>query len=114
MKGIMTTPDRERNDLRDDADYWDDLAERVSRSAAQASRETTLDWLAEPRAGIAVGCFLLAAALALTTRTRPAETPADLALFIVPSDQAGQTILLSAHPPAIGGLLLSERGERAR
>jgi hypothetical protein len=110
----MTTPDRDRNSLRDDADYWDDLAERVSRSAAQAAKLTTLDWLAEPRAQITVGCVLLAAALVLTTGTSSAEVPADLAQVIVPSDQIGQAILLSRNPPAIGALLLSERAERAR
>jgi hypothetical protein len=110
----MTTPDRDRNSLRDDVDYWDDLAERVSRSAARAAKQTTLDWLAEPRAGITVGCLLLAVALALTTRPWSAEVPADLAQVTVPSDQVGQAILLSGNPPAIGALLLSERGERAR
>jgi hypothetical protein len=110
----MTTPDRDRNSLRDDVDYWDDLAERVSRSAAHAAKQTTLDWLAEPRARITVGCVLLAAALALTTRTSSPGVPADLAQVIVPSDQVGQAILLSSSPPAIGALLLSERGARTR
>ena len=110
----MTTPDRDRNSRRDDADYWEDLAERVSRSAARAAKQTTLDWLAEPRAGIAVGCVLLAAAVALTTRTSSAEVPADLAQVMVPSDQIGQAILLSGNPPAIGALLLTERAERTR
>jgi hypothetical protein len=77
-------------------------------------KQTTLDWLAEPRAGITVGCLLLAAAVALTMRTSSAEVPADLAQVIVPSDQIGQAILLSSSPPAIGALLLSERAERAR
>jgi hypothetical protein len=110
-------PDRQRADPRDDATYWDELAGRVSSFAALAAKQSALDWLAEPRVRVTVACALLAAALALTMRTSSTSSPGTLEVWtqaLAPSDQIGQAILLSGRPPAIGALLLSEQGGRAR
>ena len=95
---------------RDDAEYWDALAERVAAGAVRPANTGALDWLAQSRtAGSAV---LLIAAVAFgfaifsaSSSTRDENWTANLA----PDDAVGKTIAAPERPPEIGALLLASR-----
>ena len=104
----------DRTEGRDDAGYWDALAERVAANAARESRENGLDWLARSRTGWIAASLLLVAAL--TFLMLPAETSAARSLgrawaqALAPADDVGKAIILRDSPPAIGALLLAVGG----
>jgi len=97
--------------VKDDAEHWDALAERVAREAARRSRHATVGSLAASRAGLIAASLLLAASLAFMTMTwrqgsrRPAP---ELGQALAPSDDVGRAIAVTGGPPAIAALLFAE------
>lgn len=106
--------------VRDDAGYWDALAERVAADAARVSREggDGFEWFAHARASWVAASLLLAAALAfmaLPTESSSAKSlSAEWAMALAPADDVGRAIILRDDPPAIGALLLGGRDGSAR
>lgn len=100
--------------IRDDADYWDALTERVATNAARESTASGLAWLAQSRTSSWLAAsLLLAAALAflvLPSKSLSARRPgADWEQALAPADDVGQAIVLRDAPPVIGALLFRVR-----
>ncbi|HEX9563458.1 MAG TPA: hypothetical protein VF981_05795 [Gemmatimonadaceae bacterium] len=97
--------------IRDDSEYWDALAGRVTAHAAGSG--SGLAWLARSTVGWSVGSLLTAVALASVvvwtngSSTRPREDWVDA---LAPADTVGRAIFLADGPPAIGILLFGEGG----
>lgn len=104
--------------VRDDAAYWDALAERVAADAARESKAGGFDWFAHSRAGWVAASLLLAAALGfmvLPAEDSSARTfSAVWAQALAPADDVGRAIMLHDGPPAIGALLLGGPGGGVR
>jgi hypothetical protein len=100
--------------VRDDARHWDALAERVAANAARQSKGRAFDWLAHSRASWVATSLLLAAALALivlpSDNSSVTSRSVEWAQALAPADNVGRAIILHDGPPAIGALLLGERG----
>lgn len=99
--------------VRDDAEHWDALAERIAATASRDSKSSSLDWLANSRASwIAASLLLLAAWASLMIQ---AESPSagsssgEWAQALAPADDIGKAIIVRDRPPAIGALLLGDR-----
>jgi|SRR5579884_2483981 len=89
--------------VKDDAEHWDALAERVAREAVRRSS-------AKPvlRGGLIAASLLFAASLAfmaLTWRQTPPRPVAELGQALAPSDDVGRAIALTGKPPAVAALL---------
>ena len=101
--------------VRDEAEHWDALAERVTAYARMRSRVGVGDFIGS-RAGWIAAAVMVTAALgliALRGRTSGGDASReDFARQLAPADQIGQAIALNGSPPAIGALLLVEAGAR--
>jgi hypothetical protein len=99
--------------VKDDAEHWEALAERVAREAVRrsaASPHRNADSLAASRAGLIAASLLLAASLAfmaITWRQSPRPV-AELGQALAPGDDVGRAIVLTARPPAVAALLFAE------
>lgn len=102
--------------VRDDASYWDALAERVAEHAAHASTERALEWLGRSRASWVVASLLVAAALVLIvmppSKSLAQSRSAEWTDAIAPTDEMGKAIGLPDRPPPIDALLLVPHGRR--
>jgi hypothetical protein len=101
-------------DIRDDAGYWDALAERVALHAACQSTGSGFHWLAHSRTSWVAASLLLAAAIAFmvlpTEDSFARRFSAELGQSLAPADDVGKAIVLRDAPPAIGALLLGSQG----
>jgi hypothetical protein len=99
--------------VRDDAGYWDALAERIAADAARLSKAGGFDWFARSRASWVAASLLVAAALAFmvlpTDSSSARSVGAEWAQALAPADDVGRTIALRDDPPAIATLLLGGR-----
>lgn len=107
--------------VRDDAGYWDALAERIAADAARVSKEGWgggFEWFAHSRASWVAASLVLAAAAAFLMLPSEASSTrnlnADWALALAPADDVGRALVLRDDPPAIGALLLGRRDEGER
>jgi hypothetical protein len=106
------------NQVRDDAAYWDALAERVAGNATRESKGSGFEWLAHSRSSWVVASLLLAGALAVMTL--PAASPrtssfsAEWNQALAPSDDVARAILLDDEPPAIGALIVVRKAKGGR
>jgi hypothetical protein len=100
--------------VRDDPAHWDALTERVAANAARESKGGGFEWLAQSRAGWVTASLLLAAALLsmLSSAEKSSATSrsTEWAPALAPADDVGRAMLLPDGPPAIGALLLGDRG----
>ena len=98
------------NQVRDDAGYWDALAERVAAHAARNSKGSGFSWLAHSRTSWVAASLLLAVALAFmvlpTARSSARRPSTQWEQALAPADDVGKAIVLRDAPPAIGALLL--------
>jgi hypothetical protein len=104
-------------DDRDDVEYWNALADRVSTAAVRRTRIDAVGWLAHSRVAWALTCLLGVTALAFAASARRAGAGAgrvELPAAIAPADGVGKAIVLDRQPPAIGALLIEQpsRGQR--
>jgi hypothetical protein len=95
--------------IRDQPEYWDALAERVTAHAVRST--SAFGQIAESRAGwVAAG---LAVAAAIVLMLLPPNTPADAGASwtaaLAPSDAVGKAITSPDRPPNIGALLLGDQ-----
>lgn len=100
--------------IRDQPEYWDALAERVTAHALRPT--STFGQIAESRAGwVAAG---LAVAAAIVLLLLPANPSADVGVqwtaALAPTDGVGKAVTSPDRPPAIGALLLGETTGGAR
>lgn len=99
--------------VRDDAGYWDALAERVAAHATRESKSSGFEWLAHSRASWVAASLLLAAALSFMTlpleSTSARGLGAEWRKALAPADDVGRAIILNDDPPAIGALLLARQ-----
>lgn len=104
--------------VRDDAEHWDALAERVAAAAVGASRGGSFDRFAASRAGWIAASLLLAAGLAFIALQDKDSSGSGLRAVwtqaLAPTDDIGRVITSRDSPPAIGALLLGARGEGVR
>jgi len=102
--------------LRDEAEHWDEIAQRVAEIAARKSNGSSVEWLAHSRAGWISACLLLSAVLlsifAQAENASAANRGAEWAQLLAPADEMGRAIGLPDRPPPIGALLLGGRGVR--
>lgn len=103
--------------VADNPDHWNELAERIASTVAYATKRSSIDWLATPRAGWVAASLLLVGAWALLTPTEsssPKTFTNEWAQALSPTDDVGKAIIVHDSPPAIGALLLGDRsrGER--
>src|SRR5687767_6239157 len=103
------------SDDRDDVEYWNALADRVTATALRPDSDA-LQWLAEsPRAWVVT---LAVASVALTLMTMAtSQDPIDSTAGTVttlPTDAIGRMMVDSDQPPAIGRLLLAPSVQRQR
>jgi hypothetical protein len=108
----MIAPDpSETTQVRDSAEHWDALAQRIAATAVRASRPGGVDWLARSRAGWVAASLLLAVGLWLASLPPETSSPArvrdEWAGLLAPPDDVGQAIVARDGPPSIGALLLS-------
>ena len=112
MPGLHDT-----SSIPDGAEYWDALAERVAREAAQA-RVSSIDWVAaRPARGIAVATLAGAAAVLLALSSAALSRPGvqeQWAQALAPSDALARSLSGADAPPALLTLLLDQRGEARR
>ncbi|HXT17570.1 MAG TPA: hypothetical protein VN706_18150 [Gemmatimonadaceae bacterium] len=98
----MTDPELfDTRGVKDDADHWDALAERIAREAARPSS----------RAGLIAASLLLAASLAFMTMTWRQASPrpaAELGQALAPSDDVGRAMASTGKPPAVAALLFDQ------
>jgi hypothetical protein len=102
---------------RDDAEYWNALADRVASAAVRHAKSNSLEWLAQSRAGWATTLLLVSAALVfmMLPSGRPVGDPGPASLDVVlPTDEVGKAMARRDQPPSIGALLVEPRGERLR
>jgi hypothetical protein len=94
--------------IPDDPHYWDQLAERTTSSALQAS--DGFGQFVASRHGWIAAAALVAAAIVFML-IRPPGNEADLrqawASAMAPSDATGRTITIHDRPPALGDLLFT-------
>ena len=95
--------------IRDEAEYWDALANRVT--AVALAPPTTVDWLAESRVGWVAALVVLTVFGTIGIST-PSPTDADWPSVLAPSDRLGQALFLAATPPSLGDLLLPVEGPK--
>jgi hypothetical protein len=99
--------------VRDEAEHWDEIAQRVAGIAARKSKVSSAEWLAHSRAGWISACLLLSVALlsifAQTEKASAASRGAEWAQLLSPADEVGKGMVLPDRPPPIGALLLDER-----
>ncbi|HEV8363600.1 MAG TPA: hypothetical protein VGQ52_08765 [Gemmatimonadaceae bacterium] len=101
--------------VRDQAQFWDELADRVATQAERKSRGSALDWLAQSRSSWVAASLVLASALALlmlSGERAPARPGATWEQALAPTDDMGKAIAMFDTPPAIGALLLRAPGDR--
>ena len=99
--------------VRDDAEHWDTLAERIAREATRGSRSSTAAAgpLAASRLGLIAAALLLAASLAFMRMSSRRSSPAsvvELGQALAPSDDVGRAIALTGRPPEVAALLFNE------
>jgi hypothetical protein len=108
----------DKTDIPDDPEHWDRLAGRVATAAIRASRRGAFDWVANSRLAWVTTCVLIVGALTLMMRpvskSPQGQVGIQWAEMLAPSDYLGQAIVMRDDPPAVGALLLSAQGERAR
>ncbi len=102
--------------VRDDAEYWRLLAERVAANAIREAEGNGLDWLAHSRTSW-VAVFLLVAGtfvLTMLSNENPSvsKASAQVEQALAPSDDVGRAVLQQNVPPAIGSLLIAGEGLR--
>ena len=98
--------------VKDTAEHWDALAERVAREAARRSFASSdgVGSLVASRIGLIAASLLLAASLAymtMTSRRGSARPEAELGQALAPTDDVGRAIALTRTPPAVGALLFA-------
>lgn len=100
--------------IRDDANYWNDLATRVVDDVKRDAASSSLAWLARPRAIVIAASLLVAAALAISMLSRTPSSSRDVQWTeaLAPNDDVGKTIAVRDGPPPIGALLLGGDGPR--
>ena len=98
-----------RDPIRDDDQYWDALANRVT--AAAFAPPTAVDWLAESRFGwlAALGVLAVMGTIGIAT---PRRADSKWSSALAPSDNLGEAVVLAATPPSLGDLLLSVEGPK--
>ena len=100
--------DNMTSDDRENAEYWNRLADRVTAAALRPTAGP-LEWLAESPAAwvstLTVASVVLALMTMSTSHAR-VDLPAE-AVATLPSDAVGQMMVDSAQPPAIGMLLFA-------
>ena len=105
--------------IRDEPEYWDSLAARVTRNAISRGRRgrglarfagSPVGWMAATiLAGIAATFVLISRSIS------PAREMGRLGESLQPSDEIGRQIGLHASPPSVGALLLgAEQSGRVR
>jgi hypothetical protein len=100
--------------VKDSAEHWDALAERVASDAARqlrASRHSGVGSFAASPGGLIAASLLLAASLAFMAMTWQQASPrpaAELGQAIAPSDDVGRAIVLTGRPPMVAALLFDE------
>jgi len=102
---------------RDDAEYWNALAARVTSVAVRQGQSNSLEWLAESRVGWTTTLVLAAVALIFMTPAtgQPVGDAGSTSLNIVlPTDAVGKAMSLRDQPPAVGTLLFEAEERRQR
>lgn len=97
---------------RDDVEYWDSLASRVTADVLSRSSGNAINWLAQSPLAWVMTCLLAAASFALAVRAGHQSENASLA--IAPIDAVGKTMVSGVQPPSIAALLFEQetRGRR--
>src|SRR5262249_17452968 len=93
--------------VRDDAEHWDTVAERVMAAVAQG-RPALIEWLASPRIIALAACSIVVALSMLVLRRegQPAgPTAQELAALLGPADPAGKIMTVADRPPEIERLV---------
>src|SRR5262245_53785804 len=101
---------------RDDAEYWDALAERVVAGVERQARASPLQWLSQSPLGW-IAASLLVGGVAAFLMLADARSGSDINRWsdaIAPTDDVGRTMALREDAPAIGALLLGERARSER
>jgi hypothetical protein len=100
-------------DVRDDAQYWDAFASRVTAQAMKR-RATVLQWLAGPRAAVAAVAVVLGALAILLATTEGTETTIrdEWTRLLAPSDPIGHALATGSQPPTVDRLFDDARGLR--
>lgn len=110
----MTMPDLfDTRHVRDDAEHWDALAERVAALAARRSKGGGVDRFARSGPSWIAASLLLAAALAFmalpAASSSARSSTVEWAQALAPADDVGRAITLYDGPPAIGALVLGRQ-----
>jgi len=100
--------------VRDETEHWDSLAKRVAANTIRQSKRDGFAWLARSHAVWVAASLLLAVALmsmlARTDKSSERSGSVEWRELLAPADDVGRAIVLPNAPPAIGALLLDERG----
>ena len=103
--------------IRDEQEYWDSLAQRVTRAAVSRGRKEGGVMAFAGSWGAWVTATALAAAAALLLMLSRAESvsasPKDLQAALQPSDAIGRTMMAASNPPSVGELLITADAGRA-
>jgi hypothetical protein len=101
--------------IRDEPEYWDGMAARVSARAVRAAGDSVVDWLASARTIRAAMMIVAAAIVAIVVwpSSSPSEQPrVEWAPAFAPSDNTGRLMTAGDRPPDL--VLLIHQPERFR
>lgn len=112
--------DRDRHFPPDGAEYWERLADRIERAAAERRASAVLPWLGAHALGIGAISVAAAALLFVGVLAWPADREpvamargAEWVRALTPADSLGRTLAVE-RPPSLGAVILagSRNGSR--